>query len=66
MKAQDLHDRVRAGTGAYDVIFLVPMWPGDFVGGGYLLELDDYIKKKDPWVDAIEPYKYNTCINIVS
>jgi multiple sugar transport system substrate-binding protein len=44
-----------AGTGAYDVIFLIPMWSGDFMGGGYFLELDDYIKKKDAWLDDIEP-----------
>ncbi len=44
-----------AGTSAYDVIFLPPYWTADVVPGGYLLQLDDYFKEKDPWLDDILP-----------
>jgi multiple sugar transport system substrate-binding protein len=42
-----------AGTQAYDILFVPPYWCGDLVPGGYLLQLDDYMKAKDPWVNDI-------------
>jgi multiple sugar transport system substrate-binding protein len=37
----------RAGTGAFDIIDVIPMWLGDFVEGGVLEKLDPYIAKYD-------------------
>jgi multiple sugar transport system substrate-binding protein len=44
-----------AGTHAYDIVFVPPYWCGDLVPGGYLMQLDDYFKAKDPWLDDILP-----------
>lgn len=42
-----------AGTGAYDVIVLFPMYLGEFAGMGYLKPLDEYAKKYDPRLDDV-------------
>ena len=52
---EKLLTELMAGTRAYDILFLIPMWAGDVMGGGYLLPLDDYFKTKDPWLDDILP-----------
>jgi multiple sugar transport system substrate-binding protein len=44
-----------AGTGAYDIVYVLPIWSGDIMGAGYLLELDNYFAKADPWLDDIMP-----------
>jgi len=42
-----------AGTGAYDLIVLFPMYLGEFAGMGYLEPLDEYAEKYDPHLDDI-------------
>ena len=42
-----------AGTGAYDLIVLFPMYLGEFAGMGYLKPLDEYAEKYDPRLDDI-------------
>ncbi len=42
-----------AGTGAYDLIVLFPMYLGEFAGMGYLKPLDEYAKKYDPRLDDV-------------
>ena len=37
----------RAGTGAFDIIDVIPMWLGDFVEAGVLEQLDPWIEKYD-------------------
>ncbi len=49
-----------AGTGAFDVVTFYPSYIGDFAGNGYLLALDDYMKKApasvwDPHQDDVLP-----------
>jgi len=45
------------GTNSYQAFLIAPAWMGDFVEGGYLEQLDDYIKK-DPKIqwDDIAPF----------
>jgi len=45
------------GTNAYQAFLIAPLWMADFVNGGYLEPLDDYIAKdKDIQWDDIVPF----------
>jgi multiple sugar transport system substrate-binding protein len=39
------------GSGTYDIISLDTMWTGEFVEAGYIIPLDDYIKKDEAEFD---------------
>jgi len=43
------------GTNSYQAFLIAPLWMADFVNGGYLEPLDDYIKKdtKIEWDDIV-------------
>jgi multiple sugar transport system substrate-binding protein len=51
-------------SGAIDIFELANGWVPDFAEGNFILPLDDYFAKKDPWLDDIFPafkglMKYN-------
>lgn len=47
-----------SGTGTFDIIQCPSFWIGDIAGGGFVIPLDDYIKKDDPgWEDYIPAYR---------
>lgn len=50
---EKLTSELIAGTGAYDLIVLFPMYLGEFAGMGYLRPLDEYAEKYDPHLDDI-------------
>lgn len=42
-------------SGAFDIVTVIPMFMGDFCGNGYLLCLDEYVKKLDCKLDDVTP-----------
>ena len=52
----------RAGTGAYDVISVVPAWMADMVAAGVVMPLDDFVDKygyRDELQDIAATYREN-------
>ncbi len=42
-------------SGAIDIFEMANGWLPDFAEGGFILPLDDYFAKKDPWLDDVFP-----------
>lgn len=55
----DIYDKLMleatSHSGAIDIFELANGWVPDFAEGDFILQLDDYFAKKDPWMDDIFP-----------